>query len=183
MSTVASNSAVLCSATEFLRRNDPRTIGMLATTTTTPITEAALATDTRLAAALEDASGIVESAALRGQKYTAADLALIRDSASMGAALLFRIVSDIAWGLLWENRQNKAFNVPPPPSMERSLDWLNDLASGARIFPVQENMDAGHTNSQMVTPIEVWNRDGVVVQADRYYGERAERHWPQPNGW
>ena len=181
MSTVASNTSLLCSVAEFLKRNDERTIGQLCSVTTTPVASGSLASDPHVLAALGDASGLVESAALRGEKYSGADLALVRDSASMAANLLFRIVSDLAWAFLWENRQNKALNVPPPPSMERSLQWLNDLADGIRIFPIVENMKAGHMDIAEVTPSEVCHRNGVVVQADRYFGERSERN--ERMGW
>src|SRR5262245_4112717 len=144
MSTITSNANLLCPVTEFLKRNDPRTVGMLATTTTVAVTEAALATDVRLIAALTDASAEVESAALKGEKYSADDLVLVVDCGKMAAGKLYRVVSDIAWAYLWENRQNKAFDVPPPPSLERSLFMLDELAKGVRIFGLVENAQAGH---------------------------------------
>lgn len=178
--TVASNAASLCPVGEFLKRVDARTVGQLASDTTTVVAPGSLATNDNVLAALYDASGIVESAALRGGKYTAADLAALRDEENsnvpvMGANLLYRIVSDVAWVFLWERRPNKSANQDPPPSYERSLAWLDELANGTKIFPMQEAMDAGRTETQVETRADVEDRNGMVYQASRYFGVRGSR--------
>ncbi len=168
--TLASGTALLCPATEFLARMDYQSVAELASDSGTPENPA---TAPRVLAALRDASGDVEAAALLGGRYTADDLGVILGTDCNARGKLYRIVSDIAWVYLWEGRSNK--DLPTPPSYQRSLLWLKELAQGTAIFGLQETMDAGLMTHDVETAVDVENRNGATLIACRLFGIRGNR--------
>lgn len=172
--TLASSSTLLCPASEFLKRVDRNSVGQLASDTGVPIPDAQLEAHANVVAVLRDASGDVEAAALVGEKYTSADLALIAATDCNARGKLYRIVSDLAWVYLYERRPNK--NEPEPPSLRRSLLWLDQLSQGRAVFALAETLDAGHLTHETTTAAEIEERRGAVVQAARYFGRRADRN-------
>ena len=172
--TLASSTALLCPVEEFLKRVDKTAVAKLASDTTTPVPAADLPTDPNVIAALRDASGVVESATSVGGRYSKADIAaILAKPTSNACGLLYRIVTDIAWAGLFERRPNK--DMPTPPSMERSLAWLDMLADGKRIFPFLESEDAGVMQRVESTVDDVDQRNGAVYQARAFYGVRSDR--------
>lgn len=173
--TLASSTDLLCPVSEFIKRVDQAAIGKLASNTTTPVSAAELLTDANVIAALRDASGIFESAASVGGRYSKEDIAVILAAANTNAqGMLFRIVADVAWAQLFERRPNK--DIPTPASMERSLQWLDYLADGRRIFPFLESEEAGHIERIESSVDDIELRNGVVYQAQAYYGVRSDRN-------
>lgn len=177
--TLASSTVLLCSVAEFLKRVDTSAVGKLCSDTTTPVPLANLPTDPNLIAALQDASGEFETAASLGGRYSKEDIAVIlAASTTMAYGKMCRMITDLAWVYLFERRPNK--DMPTPPSMERSLAWLDMLADGKRIFPFLESEAAGVMERVEATVADVDARNGAVYQARDFYGQRSDRT-PRPN--
>lgn len=172
--TPATSASSYCSAAEFLKRIDKRTVADLCSDTGTPVTEGALAANVNLLAALEDASGDVEAAALMGGRYSNADLAALITDDGVGAAKLRRIVSDLAIAYLFERRPSPDLDRQPQ-AVERALKFLELLASGERIFGFQEVMDDGVMDDIKETPAIVEARNLPTYIARRLFGRRANR--------
>jgi len=173
--TLASSTALLCPVAEFLKRVDRVAVAKLASDVPgVPVDQGSLASDPNVLAALQDASGLVESACSVGGRYSQADIAAILAAPTTAACgMLYRIVADIAWAGLFERRPNK--DIPTPPSMERSLTWLDMLADGKRIFPFLQSEDAGVMQRVEATVDDVDQRNGAVYQARPFWGTRSDR--------
>ncbi len=170
--TLISGTALLCPVSEFIARVDYTAVSMLASDDESPVSPA---TSPRVLAALRDASGDVEAAALLGERYDADDLALILATDTNARGKIYRIVSDLAWVYLWEGRPNK--DSAEPPSLRRTLFYLDQLAAGTRIFGFHETVEAGRMESFVETAKDVEDRRGVVFAADRLFGVRANREF------
>jgi len=176
--TLASSTALLCPVSEFLKRVDVSAVGKLASDMATPIAPAALATNANVLAALQDAGGLFESACSVGGRYSQQDIAVILAAPTTAACgMMWRIITDIAWAGLFERRPNK--DVPTPPSLERSLQWLDMLADGRRIFPFLQSEHAGVMQVVESSVDDVETRNGAVYQARAFYGTRSDRD----RGW
>lgn len=171
--TLSSSTTLFCTVAEFLKRVDKTAVAKLASDTGTPVPEGNLGTDANVLAALRDASGEVESAAMQGGRYLAADFTTILATDCNARGKLYRVVSDIAWALLWERRPNK--EMKPPPSLERSMLWLDMLSKGTKIFPFTETENAGVMERVEASVDDVDDRNGAVYQARSYYGVRSDR--------
>lgn len=176
--TLASSTGLLPVA-EFLKRVDPLAVGKLASDVAgVPVVAGALPTNPNVLAALLDASGLFESACSVGGRYSKEDIAVILAAPTTAACgMMWRILTDIAWAGLFERRPNK--DIPTPPSLERSLAWLDMLADGRRIFPFLQSEDAGVMEVVHVTPDDIEQRNGAVYQARAFYGTRSDRD----RGW
>ena len=162
-----------CSPAEFIQRYDVRIVGDLLSDTGTRLDQAAVIASTTLRTFLYDASGMVESACLVGEKYDPDDL-----NALLGASLQFlkRIVADLTFGLLRMRRGHK--EDTPMPGYDMALQWLERLRLGERIFGLQENMDAGKPDNVQVTEAVLARLNLSTYQAHRYFGIRANRNLP-----
>jgi hypothetical protein len=181
------SAGLLCPPAEFLKRIDPFVIGKLASDDPNgiPIPPVSLPTNPNVIAALLDASGEVESAIAKGERYQADDIQAILTANPQTAATgkLFRMVSDLAWVFLFERRPNK--DIPEPPSLKRTLAMLDELAQGKRIFYFQETADAGLGPVEFeASPADVMQRNGAVQQARPFYGQTSDDvwTWPRPGG-
>ena len=181
--TLVSSTSLLCPVSEFLKRVDRIAVAKLASDSATgvPVPDANLATDLNIEAALRDASGLVESAAMNAARYKKADLELIVATTCNSQGILFRMVSDLAWTFLYERRPN--MNFTPPASLTRSMEWLQLLSEGKRIFAFTETQDATTLERVEASESDVFERNGVVVQARAYYGNRSDTFgaWPKEN--
>lgn len=179
--TVSSATASYLTPAEFLKRTDARTVGQLCSDTEgVVVTPTQLLTDPNLQAALDDAAGDLEAAAIMGQKYQIADLTLLAGTACVSRAKLFRVLRDMTIGYLLERRPDFSVSLPQgvEKSMERSASWIEQLAQGVRIFGFIESSQAGMIDQNILTAAEVTQRNGLVVQAERYFGIRADRSTP-----
>ncbi len=174
--TINSSSTRYLPVAEFLKRIDPTTVAQLCSDDpANPIDIGSLGINANLAAAIIDAEGEVESAALMGERYSALDLQALAAARPITAATgkLWRLISDIAWVLLWERRPNK--QLPAPPSLERTQAWIEQLALGKRIFGFAEVEAAGLPDFNADTAQDVEARNGATYQAGRFFGRRANR--------
>lgn len=176
--TPQSTGTSYLSPEDFLTRTDARTVGQLCSDVEgTVVSPTALLTDPNLKACLMDASGELESAAMMGGKYTMSDLTALVASGSAAAGTLYRIIRDITLAYLRDRRPDQGHAIPDgvERSMIRSQAMLEQLAQGVRIFGFVETMQAGVMDENILTAAEVTNRNGLVVQAQRYFGIRADR--------
>lgn len=178
--TVASSSTLFCPVSEFLNRCDTRTVEQLASDDDTPVASAALATNGKVLAAIGDACGYVESAAYVGGKYAAADLEALSSTDCHARKLLYRIVSDLAQMLMLERRPD--LNLLPTEGMKRSLDWIEQLWDGKRIFPFAEAALSGRLELDTETEAIVAERGLSTYTARRFFGTRNNRWRQSGNG-
>lgn len=171
MSTDASNSSAWLSVTEFLKRYDPRAVGDLCADDETRISEANLATDENLLAAIKDSCGEIESACLRGEIYSAADLAALT---GVSQGKLYRITSDLTMAYLWDRRGDGDRNNLPA-YYYRAMEALDQLAKGIRIFSFAEQAEAGHTTHYNDVLDDLQDRKAISYEARRLFGYRNNR--------
>lgn len=158
-------------ASDLLTRYDARTVGNLCSDNGVSVTPAQLASDTKLAAALDDASGEIDAALLQGKRYTTVQLAALTGNS---LAYLKRITCKIAMGLLWERRpyledDNK------DAALKAAREALDKLRRGENIFDVDDVKTAGlpSVETPSATSIAALN---LTVEACRqnngYYPQR-----------
>jgi phage gp36-like protein len=151
-----------------LLRYDSRRVGALCSDTGSQVTASALLTDPVLAELLEDASGMIDSALLRGGRYTQSDLVALT---GMDAKLLQRLVCDIAYGLLVSRRGYTAQELQAnAPGYVSALAMLDRLAAGEAVFNVEENVLAGKPKRVVLSK----NRQ-LISGASRLYGDLTLR--------
>jgi len=176
--TPGSTGTSYLSPADFLTRTDARTVGQLCSDTEgTVVTPTALLADPNLKACLMDACGDLESAAMVGGKYTMEDLGALAGNLTASTAKMNRIIRDITLVYLLERRPNTGVTIPESVerSMMRSQAWLEQLAQGVRIFGFLETQAAGVLDENILTSSEITDRNLIVVEAERYFGIRADR--------
>lgn len=167
--TLASSTTPLCPVSEFLKRVDKAAVALLASDTVgVPVPSGQLPTDPNVLAALTDGSGLFESAVMMGGNYTAADLQTLLTTTCSAQGMMFRIISDLAWAYLFDRRPN--MNVPTPPSMNRSLEWMELLSQGKRIFAFVEAQEATVMSVITATDDDEEERNGLVQKGRDYFG-------------
>ncbi len=130
---------------DLLLRYDYRVIGQLLSDTGVAADAAGIAGSDVTAALLADASGSIVSYALKGGRYTEADLLAMTGN---GLALLVRLTCDYAFYLFTLRR---GLPVDRYPQVDEALVMLESLSQGNTIFPIQANIDAGHAQSPPIT--------------------------------
>ncbi len=122
----------------------------------------------RLYALLQQASGTLEAAVMHGGMYTLLDL-----QALTGNSLAFMkgLVSDIAEGDILDRRMG---DVPIPKRVTDAEEKLEALASGAMIFALQEQVNAGLPTHTIEDPIIPQNRNLPTTILRRYFGNRTK---------
>lgn len=153
---------------QMLARYDSRILGQLLQDDGTIVSEADQADHPLLIEALEDASGQIRSAAMVGKKYTAANL---EDLARSRDPFLVRMTCGLALGFLYARRQS---TDNPPDEVLRYEEWLATLRFGERIFPIEENKDAGNVTHGYITDVTRSNLQ-LVGDENRYFPARRSR--------
>ena len=155
--------ATLASVTDLIYRFDVRTLGQLASDDNTQIASGALLTSEPVLAALEDATGLINSALYTAYKYNATDIAGLSDESS---GLLKRLCSDIAFVYL---AQRRGYTYKEKfPLLEDSYEILQKLRNGERILDIDDNKDAGNTATVIVTASDNIAA-GLATQKKRYF--------------
>lgn len=151
---------------EFLERYDARIFGDVVRDNDEQATPAELLTDPNLQAALNDASGLIESACLVGERYTPTDL-----EALTGNSLyhLKRICCDVAMALLLQRRPSS----DPDKDTERleiAEKHLDKLRDGERVFYRGDNVDqAGVPDTTGPTTVDLENLNSIRRRVRNYY--------------
>jgi hypothetical protein len=128
---------------------------------------AVIADTTKLPSWLLDASGMVEMAALKGNRYAVADLQALTGAS---ATKLQAMVAQLAF-LTGTLAKNPLTDVDTLAAVRPAMALLDQLADGERIFGLQEVADAG-----VAETVEVWTSPPpyrVSQQACRFFGFRS----------
>lgn len=173
--TPLSATTPYCTASDFLSRFDWRPIAQLMNDANSNAVTAAMLIDitttegARLNTILMDCSGEIEASALLGGRYSPTDLQSLTGAS---LAYLKRLICDIAIGRCYERRPGQN---PWAQATLTARQLLNAIASGEAIFGTQEAVDASHLETKYDTPQKVYQRQGMVVQAQGYFGVRGNR--------
>jgi hypothetical protein len=173
--TPISTTTPYCTVENFLKLYDYRPIAQLMNDdNSTAVTRADLLDDTtdegeRLLNILMRSSGDVEMAVLAGGRITPTDLAALTGASAVS---LQGLVADLAIGECYTRRPDKN-PWAEKTAMARSI--LNALASGDLIFATQEAVDSSKLEITADTPQRVYDRQGMVVQMQGFFGVRGNR--------
>lgn len=171
MATPISASTSYCTPAQMLSRYDWRKIAEYCSDEGVRIDYATLLTNTRLQDALDDASGVVESAAFAGQAYKVDELSALTGT---GAKLLQRLIADIAIGFLLQRRV-WVDRGPFKPS-EWAQGYLDQLKDGRKVFGLQAQADAGLTTTHALTADEYVEMNLATYRASRLFGGHPLRN-------
>lgn len=152
-------------ANDLIARFDSRDICDLVSDSPDAVELLNLADNEALQAALDDASASVDTALLRGKRYTTDDLeGLTGNSLSM----LKRIVCNKAMVFLLERRPDR-----DPDRLERQHDlaerYLRRLSRGEDVFDLEAQKDAGLPEVMGPTTAQVQNTHSIRSQTRHYF--------------
>lgn len=169
MSTPQSSLDAYATPTDMVIRHDARVIAQLCSDSNTALTQTALLTNPRLLEALRVGSGMLESACMVGGAYTPTDLQTILGTVS--GSLIKAMVCDLALGDIW--RPERLGKIPDKVTV--TLDQIELLRKGARVFGLLDQQNAGKLSDYIETAADVENRRNVVIIASRFFGTRANQ--------
>lgn len=133
--------AAFATAAELLQRYDYRVIGQLISDTGTAENAASILANPITTQMLEDASGMIVLYAVKGGRYSEADLSALTGN---GAAALQRLTCDLA---IYNFVLRRGLPVDEYPQIERAFELLTLIGEGQVIFPIIENIEAGVAQS------------------------------------
>lgn len=154
------------SPTDFLQRYDARIVGDLVADDGTQVSPSGLTSDLNLQAALDDASGDIESACLVGERYTPDDLAALTDNS---LSLLKRICCDVAMAFLLRRRPS---NDPDNDAarLELAEKILDRLRTGEQVFYRGDGVDqAGVAVTTGPTTMQLQCLNTIRRRTQNYY--------------
>ncbi len=122
-------------------------------------------------AALQAASGEVESACLAGNRYSPTILASLT---GVGLAFLEKLVADLGFWRLCQRRMPIGANIENVPGAKLAMETLERLRKGEQIFSFQEAADAGLPDVAEPAESNSWQGDRLIVrEAGRFFGTRG----------
>lgn len=158
---------------DFLARQDVRAVGMLCSDNNVPITQSALlAGDPNLTAALMDASGEIEAAALIADRYQPGDLQALLEQNGVSGAYLKKICSAIAMRFLYDRRDG---NVPPQNVIDKydnAMKFLEEIKNGTVTLAFTESEEAGVPSSAVFTAADLLQANMMTLAYRRTMGNR-----------
>lgn len=137
-------------AADLIARYDSRRIGDYVSDDGTRVDEGDLATDDKVLAALETASGEVEVALQQGARYSPSELLSLTGNS---LEYLKQLVCDIAFCRLYERHGWEDDDGPPEMTFKRSQEALNRLRKGENVFNLTPQVEAGLPS--LATPARV----------------------------
>lgn len=177
MSTDISSATSYATAAQAVQRHDVRQWGDLLSDDNARVAAADVLTNTTLAALLKEASGMVEMACLRGERYTPTDLG--ETLSGVSKEMLVGLVCELAF---WKATVRRHPDRALQPSAIWALQTLDALADGKAIFSLEEVAEAGVQDDDFMTDGD-WQRLNLATdQARRYFGRRAKWQVPGPSG-
>lgn len=153
---------------DFLRRYDARILGDLVNDNNISVDATSLLTNLNLQAALDDASGQVNSAVLVANKYSPAELQALD---GIDREYLVRLVCNLAYGLLVMRRGLPSDKLP---QYDEALETLKLLRSGERVFAVLANQDAGNPQASFPS-FTVYSNLQLMRDVSKYFPVRRDQ--------
>ena len=148
--------------TQLIARYDYRLIGQLISDTGVAEDQAAVLANSITTQMLTDASGFIISYALKGGRYSEADLLALTGNAQ---SFLQRLTCDLA---IYFFVLRRGLPVEKYPQVVEALGQLEALAAGLIIFPVQAVIDAGVAQSPPIT-VQTIAENNFLVNSVRYF--------------
>lgn len=156
-------------SSDIIARFDARTIGDLVSDDGVRVEVSALSGNANLTAALDDASGDVESALVMANRYTTTALDALTGNA---LATLKRITCEIAMAHLFNRRPG--FRPEQHEQVdERARAHLERLRKGENVFNLEDQRDAGTPSVGGPTTLQ-FDRLGLIVDRTRHYYPRRQ---------
>lgn len=157
------------SVNDLMARKDRNTVIDLASDTGSQVDDFEI--DPNIEAALDDASGAIESALLVGGQYTVTDLTGLEDNAK---ATLTRLTCEIAMAYLFDRRPGYQ-----PEAAEKALQRadaiLTQFRRGELMFGLPAHIAAGLPSVDGPTVVD-YNRLNMLADRTRnYYPQRGTR--------
>lgn len=162
--------AAFATSADMLKRYDARTLADCCSDNGEPVAVTQLASDTKMAAALADASGRILAACLRGGRYSEADLAALTGES---LSYLKYVTCLIAMDGLWR-RKPYSQDDGRKAAREDAEEILSLLRKGEEIFAVPATIAASVPDVDTVTAVEVatWNLLPDQCRNGRFYPRR-----------
>lgn len=160
--------AYYATAAQVLERKDWRDIGDLVSDDGDQVSEAGLATDAKLTAAIADASGDIETALFAGGRYDASDLEGLTGNA---ASHLVRITTEITMYHLLCRRPRANSEMLEYYAKLRET-YLDPLRQGQNVFNIEEKIEAGRASVDGPTTQEYNDLNLVRDRVRNYYPGR-----------
>jgi phage gp36-like protein len=154
------------SGTDLTIRYDIDMIGDLATDDREELDRAAVALHPNVLAALDDASGEIESALLAGGRYTASQLGSLTGNTLNH---LKRITCAVAISLLLERRPSERYQELAAAYAKVARGHLESLRRGENVFGLTEIVEAGTIDTQTITVEEVIGLNSLPTRMSRYF--------------
>lgn len=175
MPTPINGTSAYAFISDLLARYDERVVRQLCTDSEYEpqkgdVLDASNPAGAKASAALADASGDIEAAALVGGRYTVADLAALVGN---GLATLKRLTCVLAMDYLNQRRADPSYQVSL--QVQQAKAFLDALSEGDRIFGLQEVVDAGTEETDVETAATVEARGLTTYTAQRFFGTRNNR--------
>jgi len=153
---------------EFLLRKDARDVGDLVSDDETQVAAGDLLTDPVLLAAIDDASGDIDTALMGGGRYTAADLEGLTGNS---LATLRRIASELTMFHLLARRPDR--NPERIEAVAKLKDaYLAPLRRGENVFGLALHIDAGTVDVHGPTTVQARDLNLVRDRTRNYYPPR-----------
>lgn len=159
--TPSSGSTPYASAADFAERYDIRTIGDLLSDLGVRLPAGQVLTSSRLTTLLMQASGMLESAALAGKRYTTEDLAALTGNSK---EYMKGIICDLVIWVLLGRRPTREGGIPE--IVKGAVEAVELLRHGHRIFAFTEVQDAGKNVIVADTPAPL-----LTSRARRLFGD------------
>lgn len=155
---------------DLIARYDANEVSELASDVSSP--EGDLENSARITAALDDASGRIESSALVGGFYTVADLESLTGNSQ---SFLKRITCDLAYAFLLQARPGKYSDETRKQIFEQSESWLKMLREGANIFNISRTVSASIPSVDGPTAVEHQRLNVITERTRNFYPAHATR--------
>ncbi len=158
---------------DLLARYDARVIGDLAGDSGARIAVGSIPTNANVLVALEDASGDIDAALLKGKRYTAANLVALTGNS---LAHLKRMCCQIAIAKLWERRvyMDADEEQGAEQAAKQAREAIRKLQTGEEIFELELVVEAGLPKLSTPSPTRIAQRNLLVdeLRGNGYFPPR-----------
>lgn len=154
----------------LLDRFDQRTVAQLASDANAPAAD--LANNSRIAAALADGAGMINSAVMVAGLYTTEQLTTLTGD---DAEFLTRLNCELAMGFLLGRRPEKYGDEGVQKLLDRAEQQLDLLRQGSRIFNIEAVKEAGQPTIDGPTAVTYDRLNMLPDRTNNFYPGRASR--------